>query len=111
MVRINFNSIIKNAKELANNAARFASKNKHALIEGGLAGLLTYVGIDSRLKEKKHQEKDRLYQKVIQKQDSEMEVLKDAIDEVEELKRINSVLVDAIEEIKSDELKVDSNIS
>lgn len=110
-MRIDFNSILKGAKGLANNAAQFGSENKHALIEGGLAGLLTYVGIGSYLKEKKHQEKEHIYQKAIQKQDSEIEILKDAVDEVEELKKVNLILVDVIEEMKRDEAQVDSNIS
>ena len=79
-MRVDFNGIVKSTKGLAKNAAVFVSKNKHAFIEGGLAGVLGAVGIDSFMKEKKHKEKDRLYQKEIQKQNAEIAVLKDAVD-------------------------------
>ena len=35
-MRVDFNGIVKSTKGLAKNAAVFVSKNKHALIEGGL---------------------------------------------------------------------------
>ena len=110
-MRVDINSIVKSAKGLAKNATGFVSKNKHALIEGGLAGALGAVGIDSLVKEKKHKEKDRLYQKEIQKQNAEIAVLKDAVDEAEELKKVNVVLVDVIEELKDEDAEADSNIS
>ena len=53
-MRVDFNGIVKSTKGLAKNAAVFVSKNKHAFIEGGLAGVLGAVGIDSFMKEKKH---------------------------------------------------------
>lgn len=79
-MRVDINSIVKSAKGLAKNAAGFVSKNKHALIEGGLAGALGVV-------------------------------LKDAVDEAEELKKVNAVLVDVIEELKDEDVEADSNIS
>ena len=110
-MRVDFNGIVKSTKGLAKNAAVFVSKNKHAFIEGGLAGVLGAVGIDSFMKEKKYKEKDRLYQKKIQKQNAEIAVLKDAVDEAEELKKVNAVLVDVIEELKDEDAEADSNIS
>ena len=110
-MRIDINSIVNSARLLAKNAAKGIAKNKHAIIEGGLGGLLAYVGIDSFVKEKKHKEKDRLYQKEIQKQNAEIAVLKDAVDETEELKKVNAVLVDVIEELKDEDAEADSNIS
>ena len=110
-MRVDFNGKVKSTKGLAKNAAVFVSKNKHAFIEGGLAGVLGAVGIDSFMKEKKHKEKDRLYQKEIQKQNAEIAVLKDAVDEAEELKKVNAVLVDVIEELKDEDAEADSNIS
>ena len=83
----------------------------HKEIEGELAGALGAVGIDSMVKEKKHKEKNRLYQKEIQKQNAEIAVLKDAVDEAEELKKVNAVLVDVIEELKDEDAEADSNIS
>lgn len=56
-MRIDINSIVKSTKGLAKNAVGFISKNIHAFIEGGLAGALGAVGIDSFIKEKKHKEK------------------------------------------------------
>ena len=35
-MRVDINSIVKSAKGLAKNAARFVSKNKHAYVEGVL---------------------------------------------------------------------------
>lgn len=46
-MRIDINSIVKSAKVFAKDAAKGIAKNKHAIIEGGLGGLLAYVGIDS----------------------------------------------------------------
>ena len=42
-MRVDFNGIVKSTKGLAKNAAVFVSKNKHALIEGGLAGALAVI--------------------------------------------------------------------
>lgn len=63
------------------------------------------------IKAEGHKEKDRLYQKEIQKQNAEIAVLKDAVDEAEELKKVNAVLVDVIEELKDEDAEADSNIS
>ena len=49
--------------------------------------------------------------KEIQKQNAEIAVLKDAVDEAEELKKVNAVLVDVIEELKDEDAEADSNIS
>lgn len=46
-MRMDINSIVKSARVLAKNAAKGIAKNKHAIIECGLGGLLAYVGIDS----------------------------------------------------------------
>lgn len=42
---------------------------------------------------------------------AEIAVLKDAVDEAEELKKVNAVLVDVIEELKDEDAEADSNIS
>ena len=52
-MRVDFNGIVKSTKGLTKNAAVFVSKNKHAFIEGGLAGVLGAVGIDSFMNIKK----------------------------------------------------------
>ena len=41
---------------------------------------------------------------------AEIAVLKDAVDEAEELKKVNAVLVDVIEELKDEDAEADSNI-
>lgn len=101
-MNIDFNKIAKNAKRMAGDVAKHLSKNKHLYIEGGLGGLAAYLGIDSLIKDNKHKEKERLYQETIKKQNAEIQVAKEAVEEAAELKKVNTVLVDVIEDMKKE---------
>lgn len=100
---IDLNVLTKNTKRVVNGTTSYISKNKHLFIEGALGGLLATVGINDWIKEKKNKEKMRLYQKEIQIQHAEIETLKDAVTEAENLKKVNVVLADVIEEMKTRE--------
>lgn len=104
-MNIDFSKISKNLNKIAADAAKHLSKNKHLYIEGGLGGLAAYLGIDSLIKENKHKEKERLYQEEIKKQNAEINIAKEAVEEAAELKKVNTVLVDVIEDMKNDSSK------
>ena len=101
---MNYYMIQKTVKDLGPTAMKFIAANKDTIIKilpyGACAGLLGYGAYKSN----EQKEKDRLYQKHIEKADAIISDLEKKAEKVDKLEIINEVLVDTLAKYKRSEL-------